>query len=278
MDRREPKMTIITSVLNGSATLGRLLDSLAAQHYPEWEHIVMDGGSTDGTVDLLQARRSRIAYFESAPDRGIYHAWNKALEHAAGEWYCFLGADDFLWDAHVLDRIAPHLAAAAGEYRIVYGTTNVMTAAGEILAQLGEPWAAVRPKMRENMALPNPSTFYHRDLFTEHGAFDEAFSIAGDYEFVLRELRRGEALFIEGLVVAGMQEGGRSVNRAHAVETVRQVLEARHRHGFSRIPVRCHPRLLRVRLHTRLARLLGEEAALRIVNRYRAVAGRPPLP
>ena len=275
-----PTISIITSVLNGAAVIDRLLDSLAGQSSHDFEHLVMDGGSTDGTVEILTARDKDITRWESAPDRGVYHAWNKALLHATGRWCCFLGADDYLWDSEVVARCVPRLTEAetAGEYRIIYGLTNLVRSDGELLRPLGEPWPSARSKMQENMAIPNPSTFYRRDLFTVHGGFDEAYWIAGDYEFALRELKQAEALFLDDIVVAGMQAGGQSVNLKHAVETVRQVLSARRRHGLGRGPVWCHPRLIRVRLHTLLARLLGEAAARRIANRYRALAGRPPLP
>lgn len=273
----DPAITVITSVLDSAAPLPRLLDSLAAQSSRDFEHIVMDGGSTDGTLDILTARDEAVTYWESAPDRGVYHAWNKALEHASGRWCCFLGADDFLWDEQVVARAIPHLEQAGSEAGIVYGLTHVVDSAGHRLDTLGQPWPQTRAKMRENMALPNPSTFWNRSLFDTLGGFDESYRIAGDYEFALRALRATGARFIEALEVAGMQEGGQSVSRRHAVATIREVLRARREHGLSRLPVCCHPRLLRVRLQAVLSHLLGERAALRLANTYRSAVGKPPL-
>jgi len=283
MSELAPDISIITSVLNGAGLIERLLDSLAAQSARDFEHIVMDGGSTDGTVEILSARSTGIRHWESSPDRGIYHAWNRALQHASGRWCCFLGADDYLWDSEVVARLLPRLRQTGQQDRfaVVYGRTNLVDESGTVRQTLGEPWPATRRKMRENMALPNPSTFYRRDLFATLGGFNEEYSIAGDYEFALRVLasrQDAEALFLDDLIVAGMQAGGLSVGRKTAVETTRQVLHARRRHGASRTPVWCHPRLIRVRLHTLLARLLGEDAARRVANRYRAISGRPPLP
>jgi glycosyltransferase involved in cell wall biosynthesis len=70
------------------------MESILRQDYPNIEHIVLDGGSSDGTVDVLRKYDDRIALWKSEPDRGIYDAWNKGLALARGEWICFLGADD----------------------------------------------------------------------------------------------------------------------------------------------------------------------------------------
>ena len=80
-----PTITIVIAVFNGAKTLERAIESVARQTYPYKELIVMDGGSTDGTVEILKRYGATIKYWESKPDRGIYHAWNKALDHAEGE-------------------------------------------------------------------------------------------------------------------------------------------------------------------------------------------------
>ena len=78
-------VSIVVAVRNGAATVQRCIDSIASQTFAGREIIVIDGGSTDGTVEVLRLNASRLAYWVSEPDRGIYHAWNKALERASGE-------------------------------------------------------------------------------------------------------------------------------------------------------------------------------------------------
>ena len=97
-----PLISVVTAVFNCKSTLQQCLDSVAQQTYAHIELIVIDGGSTDGTVELIQANAQRIAYWISEPDRGIYNAWNKALAKATGDWICFLGTDDYLLDAQVM--------------------------------------------------------------------------------------------------------------------------------------------------------------------------------
>src|ERR1700722_15718402 len=89
-----PLVTVITAVYNGQPYVAGCLESVLRQDYPNIEHIVLDAGSNDGTVDVLRQYDDRIALWRSEPDRGIFDAWNKALLEAHGEWICFLGSDD----------------------------------------------------------------------------------------------------------------------------------------------------------------------------------------
>ncbi|MEQ1667696.1 MAG: glycosyltransferase [Sulfuriferula sp.] len=91
-----PLISIIIAVYNGKATLQQCIDSVVQQTYSNKELIIIDGGSKDGTVELLEENRNKFSYWESEPDRGIYNAWNKGLTQAKGEWICFLGADCFI--------------------------------------------------------------------------------------------------------------------------------------------------------------------------------------
>lgn len=93
-----PKVSVIIVTFNASATLQRCLDSIYRQKYPFLEIIVIDGASTDGTVDILKANDAKIAFWKSEPDKGIYDAMNKALEHVTADRLYFIGADDELFD------------------------------------------------------------------------------------------------------------------------------------------------------------------------------------
>ncbi len=105
MKQKQPFISIIIAVLNAEKTLRQSIGSISKQTYSNWELIVIDGGSTDGTINILNNNSKSIAYWESKPDKGIYHPWNKALSHANGDWIYFLGDDDFLCENDVLDRI-----------------------------------------------------------------------------------------------------------------------------------------------------------------------------
>src|SRR5260370_29878005 len=114
MTTAAPRITIITVVRNGAATLADCIQSVVRQRYPNLEHIIVDGASTDGTQDVIRGFEGRIARWVSEPDQGIYHAMNKATRMATGDWVLFLGAHD--WLASDLARMAAHLTAPATIY------------------------------------------------------------------------------------------------------------------------------------------------------------------
>jgi glycosyltransferase involved in cell wall biosynthesis len=204
-----PYISVIVAVLNSTRTVARCLGSIQAQDHSGKELIVIDGGSTDGSLTVLQKYRGEMAYFESAPDRGIYHAWNKALNHARGEWTCFLGADDFFWSPHALTELRPFLTEAAEKgIRVVYGQVVKINRDGSVLRVEGKPWERIRWLMPHGMPLPHPGLMHHRSLFDAHGLFDQSFRIAGDYDLLLRELRKGRALYAPSVKVVGSEIGG----------------------------------------------------------------------
>ena len=145
---------------------------------------------------------------ESKPDRGIYHAWNKALSHASGEWICFLGSDDFFWKNDVLEKMVPSLEIAGEKnVRLVYGRVGSIGKTGKAQTFLGAPWDKETGVKRQSNS-STPGMLHHSSFFRDHGGFDESFHIAADYEILLRELADREALFVPDVVVAAIQYGG----------------------------------------------------------------------
>jgi glycosyltransferase involved in cell wall biosynthesis len=224
----KPLISIVVAVYNGSRTLQRCIDSVADQAYPDKELIIVDGGSTDGTTDILRANNCNIAYWKSEPDTGIYNAWNKALDHTCGDWIYFLGADDYLWKTTVLEEIAPRLARAENEgIRLVYGQVARITEDNEICCIDGCSWDRTRRGIVADgiCSFAHQGMFHHRSLFERYGKFDEQFTIVGDYELLLRAFKEGgDALFVDGLVVAAMQTGGVT---ADCTKLVKEIAKAR---------------------------------------------------
>lgn len=222
----KPLISVIVAVYNGSKTLQRCIDSVSHQTYSNIELIIIDGASTDGTVDILKANNDKIAYWESKPDDGIYNAWNKALDHVSGEWIYFLGSDDYLWKSDVFEEMAAHLTKAGSEnINLVYGQVARVTANDEICCVDGEPWDHTWNGIIIDgvCTFTHQGMFHHRSLFEIYGKFDESYKIVGDYELLVRAFKEGgDALFVSGLVVAGMQTGGVTANCTKLVkETAR---------------------------------------------------------
>jgi len=268
-----PLISVIVAVMNGVSVLERCIKSVLQQSLSNVEIIVIDGGSTDGTVGILEAYDREITYWESRPDFGIYHAWNKALKHVRGDWICFLGADDWFWDAHVLERMAPHLSKAYPPYRIVYGSVSMINEDGEQLQQVGKPWSKVRRGFLSLMTLPHQGVMHHRSLFEVHGVFDERFQIAGDYELLLRELAGGEALFIPDVIVTGMQLGGVSNDPAQSLFLMKEMREAHRRHMNGKSGWRWWLAYIKVRVRHALWHWLGEARARKLLDAARTFAG-----
>jgi glycosyltransferase involved in cell wall biosynthesis len=267
-----PTFTVIVAVRNGASSLQRALDSIIGQTHDSIQIVVMDGASTDGTQAILERNAERIGYWESEPDRGVYHAWNKALDHATGDWISFLGADDRYHDPGVLARIAVALAADLGRHRVAYGYLDKTRLDGSVVRSTIGPWTEEqRKRFRRAVMIPHPATFHHRSLFENHGPFDESFRIAGDYEFLLRELLTADALFIPELIV-DMAGGGLSDLPRYEYLLQREVYRARYMHGIVTAPPWRSGPLYRRLGSVWLKHVFGRRAARTARDWYRRVA------
>jgi len=270
-------ITVIIASFNAASTLQRCLDSIYNQKYKYCEIVVIDSGSRDGTVDILERNSDRLAYWESRPDKGIYDAWNKGLDHATGEWICFLGVDDYFWSPDVLNRLAPHLMAAYPKSLVVYGKVGYVNKMGEFLDTIGEPWEKVAEKFKQTMPLPHPGLMHHREIFEKHGKFDSSFRIAGDYEFLLRELKNAPAVFVSDVIVVGMQMGGASTDPRNVSLMLKETRLAAIRHGRKRIGIHWIIVIVKVRIRHILWSLLGERTARKALDVGRVLLGKKPV-
>ena len=247
----KPLISVIVAVYNGSKTLQRCIDSVSDQTYPNKELIIIDGGSTDGTVDIIRSNQNKIAYWISEPDNGIYNAWNKALDHTSGDWILFLGSDDYLWKNNVFEQISPHMIKAESQnIQMVYGQVARVTQDDNISCVDGFSWDYTwRSIIIDGIGtFTHQGMFHHRTLFERYGKFDESFKIAGDYELLIRAFKEGgDALFINGLIVTGMQIGGITSN---CIKMVKENAKARKNNQLKVITIPwlisyvwaiCHP-------------------------------------
>ena len=269
-----PYISVVLAVRNGARTIQRCLDSVLGQEYQRVEVVVMDGASTDGTQAILERYGPAIAYWESRKDRGIYHAWNKALKHVQGQWICFLGADDKLAAPEALGRMAIALDGAAGRFRVAYARIRMVDADGSLVRELGEPWEKVRDGFWMRMTIPHQGTFHHRSLFEVHGNFDERYRICGDYELLLRELLDHDPLFVPDLVVAEMGADGVSSRAGSEAVMRRESHRARYAHGLTTTPEWRAPALIRVRVRDWLASSFGSGVANCATRVYQQTLGR----
>jgi glycosyltransferase involved in cell wall biosynthesis len=272
----KPLISIIVAVRNSAKTLQRCIDSVVNQTYPYKELIIIDGGSTDGTVDILLAYDDKIAYWESEPDRGIYHAWNKALDHVRGEWICFLGSDDYFWQPDVLDLLKEHLVnATTVGVRAVYGQVAIVTEQGDILQIAGMQWGGAEQPLWKKMKNIHPQgLMYHKSLFKEHGKFDESFRIAGDVDLALKVFKVADPHFINGLIVAAYNYDGISSDPASKAQTLREVAWAYRKNKVGLNQLVWIWSYAKAVGHGFLTRLIGVRSTSYTADFYRLITGR----
>ena len=225
-----PLVSIIVAVKNGEKTIQRCIDSISQQTHNKKELIIIDGNSDDTTLEIIKQNVAHISYWESKKDKGVYHAWNKALDHANGEWICFLGADDFFWEKSCLYRMCHYLKDSYPGVRIVYGRVNVVSETGKILYTIGNPWNKLKKRFFQINCLPHPGLMHHHSIFEDYGRFDDSFIIAGDYELLLRELAIFNARYIP-LTMVGMQHGGLSTLAENSITGLQEMRVALRMHG-----------------------------------------------
>lgn len=179
-----PKLSIITVNLNNAAGLAKTLDSVRKQAFRDFEHIVIDGGSTDGSVDEIRARADGLADWVSEPDAGIYAAMNKGLRRAQGEYVQFLNSGDWLYDGQVLARV---FQDRRDPEDLLYGDCIYHDPSGKTRRiQMPDPLAV--SQFHRKSAIYHQAAFYRRSLFAELGFYNEKNRLVSDWEFNLRVL------------------------------------------------------------------------------------------
>ena len=202
----KPLVSVVTVVFNGADHLEQAIEAVAAQTYPNIQHIVIDGGSTDGTVAIIRRHEASIAKWISEPDRGLYDAMNKGvtLVNDPESYVLFANADDSLHSPDAVDRV---IASSAGE-DLVYG--KMIFTDGDISGTLGRP-VELNDLARETLC--HPATFVRRRLFDRVGPFDLTFRIAADYDHIVRCFASGATTRFVDVVVSRMRMGGLSDDR-----------------------------------------------------------------
>lgn len=207
---RPLKLSVITAVFNARDTIGTTLESVVSQTWPQLEHVVIDGGSKDGTVELLRQRLDARAMLVSEPDGGIYDALNKGIARASGDVLGFLHADDVYADDRVLARIAA--AFADPTVGAVYGDLEYVRK--DDLDHVVRHWHS-NPFVRRQLAWgwmpPHPTLYVRRSWYERVGGYDTRYRIAADYHMMLRLLSQPDLnpVYIPEVLVK-MRMGGAS--------------------------------------------------------------------
>ncbi len=181
------KFSIITATYNSEATIEDALKSVASQSYSNIEHIIIDGGSKDNTLKIIENYKDKIAYFVSEPDKGIYDALNKGINAATGDVIGFLHADDLFYSNLVLEKTAKQFSENITDS--IYG--DLLYVSKENTEKVIRNWKAGKyslKKLKRGWMPPHPTFYVKKDVYVNFGTFDTDFKIAADYDFILRVL------------------------------------------------------------------------------------------
>lgn len=207
----KPLITVVTVVFNGVEFLEDTIKSVIGQTYDNVEYIIVDGGSKDGTLDIIKKYEYAIDYWVSEPDKGIYDAMNKAIDLGSGDWINFMNAGDYFFDSSVLNRVFEESKNLIG-YDVIYGDHLVRYPNRVRMAKAG--------KVKK---LWQASQFCHQSAFvrlTYHkkNKFNLYRKIAADFEFFYKCMRAGSNMKYLPFVVSNVSAGGVSdVKRVDSV-------------------------------------------------------------
>jgi len=234
------KISVITVAYNSSATIETTLDSVQAQGYPELEYILVDGGSTDATLDVVRKYPELVTQLISEPDRGIYDAMNKGVQRATGEIIGILNSDDFYLHSHVLQEVADAFAADPA-LEVLMGDVDFVS--DEDLDKPVRVYRATgfRPWMlRLGLMPPHPAVFVRKSAYERIGLYKLGYKIAADFDFLVRLLLIGGAKYqVSGARWVRMRTGGASTAgwRSNLISTREMLRSLRENDVFSCTPL-----------------------------------------
>jgi glycosyltransferase involved in cell wall biosynthesis len=209
MDSAPLTVSIVTVTFNSAATLADTLASVAGQRYPQVEHVLVDGGSTDGTLELIQAAARSAPHrvrWVSEPDEGIYDAMNKGIAMASGEVIGILNSDDFLADDSVVADIVERMVRTGADavYADLVFVDQLAT------DQVQRVWRAGSGRVGLGWSPPHPTLYVRAEAYRRLGPYRTDFAISADYDFMLRLFDRRTASTVSYLdrTVVRMRNGG----------------------------------------------------------------------
>jgi len=230
------KVSIITVVLNGAETIEQTIQSVLSQDYKNIEYIVVDGGSTDGTLDIINRYKNNIAKVISEPDSGIYDAMNKGMELSTGDILATLNGDDVYAEKTTVRRMAEFiqnnaLDAAYGD--LIYVDRRDT---GHI-KRFWQPGRYKKGAFSHGWVIPHPTFFCRKEIFERFGYFNDKLQIAADFELMLRliEKHRIKIGYLQKVIVK-MSAGGKANVLRGIVQGNREIISSFRLNGLRLSP------------------------------------------
>lgn len=210
------KLSIITVNLNNKEGLKKTIDSVIAQSFHDYEWIVIDGGSTDGSRELIEQFAERFAYWISEPDKGIYNAMNKGIRVAKGDYLLFLNSGDYLWKGNVLKKVFSNDLSDDFVYCDDGGSEGVVVNGGSP--------TKIDLHFLYTYTICHQTIFHRRELFA-HSLYDEKFTIVADWKFLYQKIVKENCSYRKLPILLCVLQPGSSYDTTRTELERRQVLE-----------------------------------------------------
>lgn len=223
-------LSVITVTLNCAETIEKTIKSVLHQKNDEIEYIIIDGGSIDGTKDIIKKYDSEITYWVSEPDNGIYDAMNKGISIASGEWISFINGND--WYEKNVFKDVKNIAKNCKE-SIIYGWVNLVSD-GEIKGYLGISHEVDTEELHFHNLYCHQGLFLRRQLFSLIGNFDTNYKVYADYDWILKAHELGYVPYLLNKTVANFTMGGISQSGVGLVEE--QIIKIRYYRKHKKFP------------------------------------------
>jgi glycosyltransferase involved in cell wall biosynthesis len=232
------KISVVTVCFNSQRTIADTLLSVLSQDYAEVEHIVVDGGSRDGTLEVINRTPNRITKLITEPDRGIYDAMNKGIALATGDVVGFLNSDDIYADSEALRKVAASLSVSAVD--ACYGDIVFVAADDpERIVRYWRPGDYAPGRVAKGWMPPHPTFFVRRSAYKLTGGFDLSYRLQGDYEMAIRLLEKQKLrlVYLPETLVRMRMGGASNSSIGNVIRGNQEAYRAAKTHGLARNPL-----------------------------------------
>lgn len=211
------KISVVTVCYNAVQTLEKTMLSVLNQTYPDVEYIIIDGGSTDGTVDIIKKYADRLAYWVSEPDKGIYDAMNKGIKVATGEWICFLNSGDSFYERAILEKVFKDVDINNDFVDVIYGDMILNYSFVDLIS-----YPLSLSMFNQTFPFSHPSSFV-KLVYMKSMYFDTQYKFAADYDFFLKLYCEKKKFAYKNMIIS-IFEAEKGASSKNKIRTWKEVM------------------------------------------------------